>query len=191
VCKKCRCAACHDCCCVSRCSLAFTPLGGDPDRDEAVYTESDHLPSWAQDDPRQYWDGADLYERENGRLYISTDFALPRDLDAENQIALAHTFAHELTDEEHLPYTLAIHAGRNAEGHEHNPHAHLMISERQNDGIDRPREAWFGRANTAHPERGGALKSRTFHGRQWVEHARERWRLSRTPRWRSRGGPSW
>ena len=147
----------------------------DPDRDEAVYTESDHMPSWAQDDPRKYWDGADLYERENGRLYISADFALPRDLDADSQIALARAFAHELTDEEHLPYTLAIHAGRNADGHEHNPHAHLMMSERQNDGMDRPREVWFGRAKTVHAERGGARKSRTFHGRQWVEHARERW----------------
>ena len=146
-----------------------------PDRDEAVYTESDHMPSWAEDDPREYWDGADLYERENGRLYISADFALPRDLDVDTQIALAQTFAHALTDEKHLPYTLAIHAGRDADGHEHNPHAHLMMSERQNDGIDRSRKAWFSRADTEHPERGGALKSRTFHGREWVEHARERW----------------
>ena len=50
-------------------------------------------------------------------------------------------FAHELTDEEHLPYTLAIHAGRDANGGEHNPHAHLMISERQNDGIEREPDA--------------------------------------------------
>ena len=46
-----------------------------------------------------------------------------------------------------LPYTLAIHAGRDADGQEHNPHAHLMISERQNDGIERAREQWFARAN--------------------------------------------
>ena len=50
-----------------------------------------------------------------------------------------------------------------------------MISERQNDGIERAREAWFRRANRAEPERGGAPKSRTFHGREWMEHARERW----------------
>jgi hypothetical protein len=31
------------------------------------------------------------------------------------------------------------------------------------------------RANNAAPERGGAPKSRTFHGREWMEHARERW----------------
>ena len=136
----------------------------DPDLDPAIYTESDHMPSWAEDDPAEYWDAADLYERANGRLYVSADFALPLGLSAEDQIALAREFAHELTDEEALPYTLAIHAGRDENGEEHNPHAHLMFSERQNDGIERSRDEWFRRANSEHPERGGAPKSRTFHG---------------------------
>jgi MobA/MobL family len=145
------------------------------DRDKAVYTESGHMPSWADDDASVYWDSADLYERANGRLYISADFALPIGLDADDQSALASAFAHELTDGEQLPYTLAVHSGRDADGHEHNPHAHLMISERQNDGIERERSEWFRRANSGDPERGGAPKSRTFHGRDWMEHARERW----------------
>lgn len=147
----------------------------DPERDAAVYAESDHMPSWAEDEPRLYWDSADLYERANGRLYVSADFALPRDLNAADQIELARSFAHELTDKEQLPYTLAIHAGLDSTEAEHNPHAHLMISERQNDGIDRERTLGFRRANSIHPERGGAAKSRTFHGREWMEHARERW----------------
>jgi hypothetical protein len=148
---------------------------GGPDRDPAVHIESDHMPAWAKDDPHEYWDAADLYERANGRLYISADFALPRGLDEEDQIALAHDFAQELTAQERLPYTLAIHAGLDSDGQEHNPHAHVMISERQNDGIEHPREAWFRRADRADPGRGGAPKSRTFHGREWMEHARERW----------------
>src|SRR5215831_10218763 len=147
----------------------------DSDRDPAIYTESDHMPSWAQDDPHEYWDAADLFERANGRLYVAADFALPRDLDPIDQIELARTFAAELTADGQLPYTLAIHAGRDDAGREHNPHAHLMISERQNDGIDRDRQQWFKRADRAHPERGGAPKTREFHGRDWVEHARERW----------------
>jgi hypothetical protein len=147
----------------------------DPDRDPAIYTESDHMPAWAKDDPHEYWDAADLFERANGRLYVAADFALPRDLDPDDQIELAHAFADELTADGHLPYTLAIHAGRDDAGREHNPHAHLMISERQNDGIDRNRQEWFKRANRAHPDRGGAPKTREFHGREWVEHARERW----------------
>jgi hypothetical protein len=158
-----------------------------PDRDEAVYTESGHMPSWAEDDPSLYWDSADLYERANGRLYISADFALPVGLDAEDQSALASAFAHELTDDEQLPYTLAVHSGRDANGQEHNPHAHLMISERQNDGIERDPDQWFRRANSSDPDRGGAPKSRTFHGREWMEHARERWAELTNQRLQARG----
>lgn len=147
----------------------------DADRDPAVYVESGHMPTWAEDDPREYWDAADLYERANGRLYISADFALPRGLDPDDQVALVRDFANEVTEKERLPYSLAIHAGLDNDGQEHNPHAHIMISERQNDGIERSREAWFRRANRRDPAHGGASKSRSFHGREWVEHARDRW----------------
>jgi len=133
------------------------------------------MPSWAEDDASEYWDAADLYERANARLYVSADFALPRDLTLEDQVALAHEFAQQLTTDESLPYTLAIHSGRDANGQEHNPHAHLMISERKNDGIERSPEEWFSRANLSDPRKAGAEKSRTFHGREWVESARERW----------------
>ena len=109
----------------------------DPDLDRAMYVESENMPSWAEDEPATYWDAADLYEGENGRLYVSTDFALPRDLPKEDQIELVREFARELTDEECLPYTLAIHAGRDEHGHEHNPHAHLMFSERRHRAISR------------------------------------------------------
>jgi len=147
----------------------------DADRDPAIYTESDHMPSWAEGDADEYWDAADLYERANGRLYVSADFALPRELTLEDQVALAHEFAQQLTADESLPYPLAIHSGRDGNGQEHNPHAHLMISERKNDGIERSPEQWFSRANPTDPAKGGAAKSRTFHGREWVESAREEW----------------
>src|SRR5437588_8197397 len=78
----------------------------DPDRDAAIYVESDHMPEWARDDASSYWDAADVYERANGRLYLSADFALPRGLDAEDQVSLARDFARGLTDDEQLPYTL-------------------------------------------------------------------------------------
>jgi MobA/MobL family len=148
---------------------------GHGELDPAIYTESEHMPSWAHDAPSDYWDAADLYERANGRLYVSADFALPRDLATEDQIALARDFAQELTRDEALPYTLAIHAGRDLNGQEHNPHAHLMISERKNDGIERSPQQWFSRANPEDPPRGGAEKTRAIHGRAWTEQARARW----------------
>src|SRR5262245_57483127 len=153
----------------------ITREGEYADRDPATYTESDHMPAWAADNPSEYWDAADLYERANGRLFVSADFALPRDLSLEDQISLAHDFAQELTADEALPYTLAIHAGRDTSGHDHNPHAHLMISERKNDGIERSPQQWFSRANSEDPSRGGAEKTRAIHGRAWTEHARARW----------------
>src|SRR5689334_7528278 len=51
--------------------------------DRAVYVESGNMPAWAEADPREYWDAADLHERANGRLLVGGDFALPRGLDIE------------------------------------------------------------------------------------------------------------
>jgi hypothetical protein len=133
------------------------------------------MPTWAEDHAAEYWDAADLYERANGRLYVSADFALPRELSSEDQIVLAHEFAQALTRDGSLPYTLAIHAGRDATGQEHNPHAHVMISERKNDGIARSPEQWFSRANPTDPAKGGAEKARAIHGHAWMEHARKQW----------------
>ena len=133
---------------------------GEGDRDPVVYTESDHMPTWAAGDPGSYWEGADLYERANGRLYVSADFALPRGLSTEDQVALAHSFARELTSEERLPYTLAIHAGQGRDGDEQNPHAHLMISERRNDGVERrPRAVVLARESRRPVARGRRQES--------------------------------
>ena len=130
------------------------------------------MPGWANAEAgaAAYWDAADLYERSNGRLYKSMDFALPLALDAEQQQALAVTFAHHLTDAEQLPYTLAIHAGNGA-----NPHCHLMISERTNDDLERSPETWFKRYNAAEPEAGGARKSTALHPKEWLLETRAAW----------------
>lgn len=43
------------------------------------------MPGWAEERSRDFWDAADLYERENDRLYFGADFALPRGLDDDEQ----------------------------------------------------------------------------------------------------------
>ena len=164
----------------------------DPELDRAVYVESGNMPSWAGDDGRKYWNGADLYEIANGRLFVAGEFALPRGLDVDDRIDLARTFVRELTNLERLPYTFAIHAGEDQERREHNPHVHVMISERSNDGLVRRPRDWFRRADRQRPERGGAAKSRSFHGssrpgRDWVERARERLANAINDRLRDRG----
>ena len=138
--------------------------------DELVYAESGHMPSWAEAEPTAYWDAADLYERANGRLFKRVEVALPVALSADEQRELAVGFARHLTDGEHLPYTLAIHAGEGT-----NPHCHLLISERTNDGLERSPEQWFSRYNAADPEHGGARKTRALYPKAWLEETRAAW----------------
>jgi hypothetical protein len=144
--------------------------------DELAYTASGNMPKWPktnpQNDPSHYWKAADIYERDNGRLYREVEFALPRELNLEEQKALCHAYAEKLgtlDKGEKLPFTFAIHA----DPLNHNPHCHLMISERINDGIPRNASTWFKRANTATPAKGGALKSQELKGNQWLVPTRE------------------
>ena len=119
---------------------------------------------------------ADGHERANGRLFREVEFALPNELDKGERRDLAIEFAQSLTAEERLPYTLAIHRGLSDEpGKADNPHCHLMISERMNDGLDRTAETWFKRYNGKNPEQGGARKSTAARPQEWLELTRERW----------------
>ena len=135
-----------------------------------MYAESGHMPRWADAEPAIYWDAADQYERANGRLFKRVEMALPLALNEEERRELAVGFAHHLTDAERLPYTLALHAGKGT-----NPHAHLLISERGNDGLERDAEQWFKRYNAAAPARGGARKSTALHPKAWLEETRAAW----------------
>lgn len=139
------------------------------DRSEVEHVEHGHLPGWAEEDPHAYWEAADAGERSNGRLYREVEFALPTELDEGERREVAREFAQSLTVEEQLPYTLAIHRG----GGE-NPHCHLVISERSNDGLERTAETWFKRYNGKDPERGGARKISTA-SKEWLQSTREAW----------------
>ena len=141
------------------------------DASEVEHSESGNMPEWADDDPRSYWAAADDHERANGRLFREIEFALPAELGEPARRKLAHDFAQSLTARERLPYTLAIHRGHGSR----NPHCHLVVSERGNDGIARTPETWFKRYNGQNPERGGARKSTATKPREWLEDTRESW----------------
>ena len=140
------------------------------DREELEHKEHGNMPEWAKDDPHSYWEAADEHERANGRLYREVQFALPKELNEEQRRELASGFAERMTEGERLPYTLAVHRGDGE-----NPHAHLMFSERANDGIERSQEQWFRRHNAAAPEKGGARKSRAAMPQAWLEDTRKAW----------------
>ncbi len=141
------------------------------DADSLVYSDSQNMPQWARD-PSDFWSAADTHERANGRLYQEVEFALPRELDRNQQLELAKDFAHDLTVEHRLPYTLAIHSDGK------NPHAHLIYSERATDGYERTRDQHFSRANSKSPELGGAPKVTTLRGSDWVKQVRKDWEVS-------------
>ena len=146
------------------------------DRAEVEHAESRNMPAWAAGDPRQYWRAADRHERANGRLYVEVQVALPNELSEQQRRALAATYAERLCGGERLPYTVAIHRGQSREaGKPDNPHAHIVISERRNDGIERDAASWFKRANRKSPERGGALKWERAKKLGWAEHVRQEW----------------
>ena len=144
--------------------------------DEVAHTESGHLPKWAAAEPNDYWQAADAGERANGRLFREVEFALPVELDEGQRVELAREFAQQVTKDEQLPYTLAIHRGESrVPGKPDNPHCHLLISERANDGIARSAATWFKRYNAKDPEKGGARKSTATKPKELLENTREAW----------------
>jgi hypothetical protein len=73
-----------------------------------------------------------------------------------------------------MPATWAVHD--NPEADPRNPHCHLLISERQQDGIERSPEQFFKRFNAANPDKGGCKKADLgSNRREWLANARESW----------------
>ncbi len=146
-----------------------------PGRDDLVASGSGNLPAWAEGDARALFAAADVYERANGRLFVEVESALPNELDAKQRGALVRAWVEELASGK-LPYTYAVHAGQpKAPGEEANPHVHVVLSERVNDGVSRDAAGWFRRANRKDPASGGAAKDRRLKDRSWVEATRGRW----------------
>ncbi|END9205358.1 MobA/MobL family protein [Salmonella enterica subsp. enterica serovar Braenderup] len=123
------------------------------------HTESGNMPAWAAHKPSEFWKAADTFERANGCTYREIEIALPRELTPAQRLELVRDFIQQEIGDRHA-YQFAIHNPRAAiEGGEQ-PHAHIMFSERLNDGIERDPQPYFKRANTKNPERGGAKKAR-------------------------------
>ena len=126
--------------------------------------EAGNLPLWAQANPLEFWRAADAHERANGTTYREMEIALPRELSAAQRVELVRAFVTQELGERHA-YQWAIHNPQAADGGEQ-PHAHLMFSERQRDGIERDPEQYFKRYNAKNPERGGARKGYGPHAGQ-------------------------
>ena len=149
--------------------------------DKIAHLISGNMPDWAASKARLYWESADLYERANGRLFKQLEGALPLELNHEQRVALAEKFARQVADVPGggLPFTLALHVGKSKkEDSPGNPHFHLEISERINDGHPRNSESWFRRAAVGKRKtvaEGGAPKTEVLKPTIWLQNTRELW----------------
>ncbi|WP_370599185.1 MobA/MobL family protein [Plesiomonas shigelloides] len=119
-------------------------------------SEHGNMPKWAASNPTRFWEAADANERKNGTTYREFEIALPREMTPAQRLELVQDFVKQEIGDRHA-YQFAIHNPRASDGGEQ-PHAHIMFSERQVDGIDRDPEQYFKRYNAKNPERGGARK---------------------------------
>lgn len=136
-------------------------------RGGCVY-KAHHLPSWAEENPLNFFRAADQHERDNGERYKEIVFSLPNELSLSQQKEIIQRFldAHM----KNYYYTYAIHdkIGTMSNG-EHHTHVHLMFSTREIDDCERKQErqpdVFFSRVNPNHPEKGGCRKSGIWNGK--------------------------
>lgn len=142
-------------------------------KEKLEHVESGNMPSWAANDPVQFWQAADQHERANGATYREFQLALPREMTPEQRVDLVRDMVKQQLGDKHA-YTWAIHNPPAAlEGGEQ-PHAHIMYSERTLDGIDRDPAQFFMRYNGKNPEKGGCRKDSAGTEERLLA-TRERW----------------
>lgn len=118
--------------------------------------EHGNLPEWANGSPATFWKMADMHERINGATYREFEIALPAELSTNQNLELVRAFIKKEVGEK--PYQFAIHAPNAALGEVAQPHAHIMLSDRKPDGIERSPDQHFKRYNPTNPEQGGCKK---------------------------------
>jgi len=122
-------------------------------RHDLIYTTHRNIPN---DDPPAFWNAADKFERANGTAYREHEIAIPAELTLDAQIKLVNRLADELVPGK--PCEISIHCGESSIEGCLNPHVHMMFSDRVPDGLGRPLERIFKRANSQQPELGGWRK---------------------------------
>lgn len=126
-------------------------------RDDLIDTDHGNLPAWTRGDPMAFWKAADKNERKNGAAYREAIIALPNELTATQNGVLLRDLVAKIAAGK--PYQFAIHAPSSSIDGVPNPHAHLMMSDRIDDEIERPVETFFSRYNAKNPAKGGRRKS--------------------------------
>lgn len=142
------------------------------DKSDLVMTGAINMPSWAVGDVSTFWDAADEFERANGLVSRRAILSFPNQLLACDREKYIRDWL--LLNCPNMPASWAVHDNQNDEPR--NPHCHILISERQVDGVERPPELFFKRYNAKTPGLGGCKKADIGSNRkEWLGQARISW----------------
>ena len=98
-----------------------------------------HLPKWANDDPKKFFQAADKYEGVGHRRYVEIEFALPNELKTIEQYRqIIDAFIAKHLSEHYYAY--AIHDKIGMLSGQRHPHVHIMFSERLIDDVEKIKE---------------------------------------------------
>lgn len=147
------------------------------DGEALVHVAHGNMPKWAKGKPIEFFKAADNYERSNGNTYREFQVAVSNKLTYKEQIELIDSFVKEWLGDD-FPYLYALHDKNAAlDNKQKQPHAHIMFSERQLDGIERSPEHFFKRANSKVPANGGCKKNTQWHERKTLMSLRKSWEV--------------
>ena len=97
------------------------------------------LPKWAKNDPKKFFQAADIYEGVGHRRYVEIEFALPNELKTVEQYRqIIDAFIAKHLSEHYYAY--AIHDKIGMLSGQHHPHVHIMFSERLIDDVEKIKE---------------------------------------------------
>lgn len=140
---------------------------------DCTYQTAVNFPSWAENNPQEFFAMAEKYERENGRIFSEIVIALPQEFNQEQKEDLLNNFTKQHFTN-HYPYIAVIHESV-VQGKPYHPHAHIMYSEREMDGIERESELFFRRYNSQSPSQGGAKKEQKWQNKKMLEKLKYSW----------------
>lgn len=127
-------------------------------KDGLVASGKGHLPL-GFDNHRQFWELTDKHERANSVSFREFLIDLPDHLPMSKVLELAAEASKRLSRNPEngalLTYQYAVHADAKTG---YGRHLHLVISEREQDGLNREPELFFKRQNKKEPAKGGAPK---------------------------------
>jgi hypothetical protein len=126
-------------------------------REDLVATGSRNMPAWAEENPHVFFQAAEQYERQGGVAFEEWKVTLPVELSRDQNGALIEDLLDTIAGDR-LPITYAFHAPMTLDGTQEQPHVHLLLSTRMNDGRARSAVTHFKRWNKDDPARGGAQK---------------------------------